>query len=106
MRKVEVLCLSACPAEDCGTTVRLVKEALAEFGIAAEVEARGVSEQEAARLGFTSSPVIRMNGMDLFIPEPAGLTDRVACWMYSKPALKKAVLRRLLLATIGGRKRD
>lgn len=106
MRKVEVFCLSTCPAEDCETTVKLLKEVLAELGIEAEIETRFVSDEEAARLGFTSSPVVRMNGMDLFIPEAAGLRDRVACWLYSKPSLKKAVLRRMLLATIGGRKQS
>lgn len=106
MRKVEVFCLTTCPAEDCDATARTLKEVLAELGIEAEIETRFVSDEEAARLGFTSSPVVRMNGMDLFIPEAAGLRDRVACWIYSKPSLKKAVLRRMLLALIGGRKQS
>ncbi len=62
--KVEVLYVAECPSQT--AAVRLVKDALAGEGVAAEIHEVLVRDEEmASELRFTGSPTIRINGKDV-----------------------------------------
>jgi hypothetical protein len=62
--KVEVLYVAECPSHP--AAARLVKDALAAEGVAAEIHEVLVRDDEmASELRFTGSPTIRINGKDV-----------------------------------------
>jgi hypothetical protein len=63
--KVEVLYVAQCPSHD--AAVKLVKDALATQGIAAEIQEVLVSDERMAdEFKFLGSPSIRINGQDVW----------------------------------------
>lgn len=79
--KVEVLYVSDCPSRL--AAVKLVKEALADQGVAADIDEVLVTDQEMAyELEFIGSPTIRINGRDV-AGEPTTLkTFALNCRLY------------------------
>lgn len=62
-----------------------LREALAEEGIEAGVDAVAVNtDEEARRLRFPGSPTIRLGGKDLF-PVPEQEDWRLSCRVYATP---------------------
>ena len=81
--KVEVLYFDGCPTYE--TASKTLREALAEEGIAAEVELVAVNtNEEARRLRFPGSPTIRVGGRDLF-PVYEREDWRLGCRVYATP---------------------
>ena len=103
IKKVEVLCLFPCSPQECEAAVTQVKAALAELSLAAEVRFVRLGE-EAGVPRPKSCPTIRVDEADLFTD--LLVTEGTArCWIYSKAAVRKGILRRLLLGMVGGWKR-
>jgi hypothetical protein len=78
--KIELLYWEGCPSHP--QALEELRAVLAELGrVDAGIVLRRVeSEEEAARLGFSGSPTIRVDGVDPVPPppgEPTGLTCRV-----------------------------
>lgn len=107
MIKVEVLCLATCPAEECEATVAQVKVVAAELGLEAEIEAVVVSSlEDARRRQLARSPTICINGEELFLDSlPTAGPVACDCGSNSNAAVKKALLRWMVLRMIGGWKR-
>lgn len=81
MIKIEVLFFGGCPNHE--PTVQLVRDVIADLGIAAEVHEVSVEEnRDVERRRFLGSPSVRVNGRDI---EP-GADDRaefaLSCRMY------------------------
>jgi hypothetical protein len=83
MVRIEFLYWAGCPSHP--EARALLREVLAEHGLAAEVEEHEVTSQdEADRLAFPGSPTIRVDGVDV---EPEGAAGRamLACRIYRLP---------------------
>jgi hypothetical protein len=102
---IELLYWEGCPSHP--QALAELRAVLDELGLAdAEIVLRRVdTEDEAARLGFSGSPTIRVDGVDPVPPppgEPTGLTCRVyrlADGRYSPtpdPGLLRKALERLV----------
>jgi hypothetical protein len=81
--KVEVLYFDGCPTYKAAE--KIMREALEELGMDAEVELVAVNtDEEARRLKFPGSPTLRVDGYDLF---PTGEREdwRLGCRVYATP---------------------
>jgi hypothetical protein len=81
--RIEVLHWEGCPSTP--EALDLLREVLAEHGVADEVEIREVATQaEAEALRFPGSPTIRIDGRDV---DPAGADARpsLTCRIYPLP---------------------
>ena len=81
--KVELLYWEGCPSHP--EALELLRDALAERGVEADVELREVRTQaEAEELRFPGSPTIRVDGRDV---DEAGARERPAltCRIYHLP---------------------
>jgi hypothetical protein len=79
--KIEILYFDGCPTYQAAEET--VRGVLAEQGIEAEVELVAVNtDEEAKRLRFPGSPMIRVDGEDLF-PVPDRVGYALGCRMYA-----------------------
>lgn len=84
MIRVQILYFEGCPTYRAAE--QMVREALVEEGIEAEVGLVAVNtDEEARRLRFPGSPTIRVDGRDLF-PVPERGDWRLGCRVYATPA--------------------
>src|ERR1700726_2920612 len=76
---VQLLWWEGCPSTE--RALGELEQALSELGLAAEVRMREVTTDQDARVaGFTGSPTILIDGVDLVAPttdEPTGLNCRI-----------------------------
>lgn len=78
---VKVLYFSGCPSWQ--TAVERIHAASTQTGLPVEVSIQPVETiEDAARLGFTGSPTILLNGVDPFTP---GKSTALACRVYTTP---------------------
>ena len=106
--KVEVLYVANCPWH--GPAVRLVQEALATHGIAANIDEVLVTDGGmAGELRFLGSPTIRINGRDVAGESSGAETFGLTCRIY--PGARQCGLppvemvnRAVIEAVVGDRK--
>jgi hypothetical protein len=103
--RVTLLAWSECPSHE--RALAILTELLDELGARdARVEVSWVeTEEEADRLRFTGSPSIRVDGTELFDPEP-GEPYALACRVYTlpdgrfSPLPDRGLLKRALAAAL------
>ena len=79
--RVEVLYVSGCPSHP--AAVKLVREALAAEGVAAEINEVLVSDERmAGELKFLGSPSIRINGRDVAREAQTAKNFALSCRLY------------------------
>ncbi|MGA7222483.1 MAG: DUF2703 domain-containing protein [Candidatus Acidiferrales bacterium] len=79
--RVEVLYVSECPSHP--AAVKLVREALAAEGVAAEINEVLVSDERmAGELKFLGSPSIRINGRDVAGEAQTAKNFALSCRLY------------------------
>jgi mercuric ion transport protein len=96
--KVEVLYFEGCPNYHRTTT--LVRQAIAELGVDAEVEEIEVrTPQDAERLGFLGSPTVHVDGVDIDPSERESTVSGFACRTYAGRAVPP---REMIIAALRG----
>ena len=104
--KVEVLYVAYCPSHP--AAVKLVRDVLAQEGVAADVHEVLVSDEGmAGKLKFLGSPTIRINGQDVVSQTQKARNFALSCRLY--PGSKQVgvppteLVRNAVLKAIGNR---
>lgn len=94
--KVQVLYFEGCPHHR--PTLELARQAVAESGVAAELEEVEVRDQaDAERLRFLGSPTVRVDGVDIEPGAAARTEFALSCRMYGSSGVPA---KKLLLAAL------